>query len=293
MQDYILMADSNSEITPEWEDQGDIKTMLMPYTIDGKEFAYDLGRNTDIAAFYEKIRAGASVLTQQRNVEDFKEFWRPFLDAGQDILYVAFSSQLSGTFQCAVMAREEILTSYPERRILLVDSLTISGPLSLLVRECSKLRGEGKSIEEVRDFAEAKKQTFNVVFGVEDLVYLKRGGRLTGAAAFFGTLLDVKPLIYISPDGRLIPLSKCKGRKKSLKRLAEIACDHTSARSFHVIHADCMPEVEFVIKCLRERFPDAEISTNHLGPVTGAHAGPGTLGICYFADDRAPLKSEA
>ncbi len=286
---YVLTTDSNSEILVEWQDQYQIPTILMPYSIDGTEYEYDLGRNTDIHAFYDRMRAGAVAITMQRNTEEFKAFWKPFLDEGKDILYVGFSSQLSGTYQSAVMARDEIAAEYPDRKILLVDSLLIAGPLGLLVLACAQRRAEGASIEEVYAFAEDQKRHYNVVFCVENLVYLKRGGRLTGAAAFFGTLLDVKPMIYIDPDGKLVPLEKVRGRKKALKRLCEIAVRHADGPHFHVIHGDCQEEVDFVSKLLREIAPDAQMSYNDLGPVTGAHAGPGTIGICYTAKDRNPL----
>lgn len=289
MQPYVLMTDSNSEIPFSWEDEYDIKVLPMPYTINDEEFDYDLGRNTDFKAFYDQLRNGAKILTIQRNVEDFKAIWREFLDKGLDVLYVGFSSQLSGTYNNAVMAREEILKEYPERNVTVIDSLTISSPLGLLVRECAKKRLQGESLAQVAEWTEVNKFRVNGLFCVDDLTYLKRGGRISGSAALFGTMLSVKPILYISEEGKLFALEKAKGRKKGLKRMVEIMTAQvksTPVDAASVIHADDESGAQYVQNLLRESGFSGEIIINNIGPVIGAHAGPGTVAVCYFADAR-------
>lgn len=286
---YILMTDSDSEMPYRWEEEYDIKTILMPYVINGKEIPYDLGRTVDIIDFYNQMRAGALVTTVALNPEDFKVFWKPYLDAGKDILYVGFSSQLSGTHDYACLARDEMAALYPDRKIILVDSLAISAPLALLIRECAIMRLEGQSIEAVAQWAQDNKQCANAFFTVDDLVYLKRGGRISSAAAFFGGMLEVKPILHITPEGRLAPFEKIKGRKKALKRIVQIVHENTADPSnakLIVCHADCEGEAKVVAAMLQEALNPKEIILNPVGPVIGAHAGPGTIAICFFGKNR-------
>ncbi len=287
--DYVIMVDSDSEIPYTWEDEYDLKVLLMPYTVNDEEFEYDLGRNTNIAEFYDKMRQGAKVTTAQRNPLDFIEMWKPMLEDGKDILYIGFSSQLSGTFHCSELAREEILPSYPGRKILLVDTLTISMPLGLLIKKAVELKAAGKSIEETAEWVENNKQRAQAIFTVDDLAYLKRGGRVTGAQAFFGTLLEVKPVLHVSTEGKLVPLNKVKGRKKALKFLV----DSLEARGkdlenelVAIIHADCLKDAESLKAQIESRLKVKELLITSVGPVIGSHAGPGTIAVCFMGENR-------
>lgn len=286
---YVVMTDSNSEIPFRWEDEYGIAVIRMPYTIDGEEFFYDLGRETPYKEFYDRMRAGAKVITAQRNPQDFVEFWKPLLEQGLDILYVGFSSQLSGTFHSAELARDEILAEYPGRKIVLVDTLTISMPLGLLVKKAAELKAHGAAIDETARWLEENKQRVQAFFTVDDLVYLRRGGRVSGAAALIGTMLEVKPVLHTSPSGKLVPIDKVKGRKKALKYLVDQLEQRGRDLENEIVaicQADCMDDALSVKRQIEKRLNVKEILLNPVGPVIGSHAGPGTIALVFFGDTR-------
>ncbi|MBR0025847.1 MAG: DegV family protein [Clostridia bacterium] len=289
---FILSTESNSEIPWQWEDEFDVKVLRMPYSIEGVEYYYDLGRQTDIKGFYDRMRGGATVTTAQRNPAEVVEFWTPFLEAGHDILHIAFSSALSGTFNCEQMARGELLEKYPGRKIILIDTLAISAPLGQLVRHAADMKAKGCTMEEIAEWVEANKQRSCALFTVDKLEYLRRGGRVSGAAAFFGSMLEIKPVLYISPDGKLIPLEKVKGRKKALKYLVEkcaATIENASEQVITICEADCMEEARQLEEMVREKIAPKDIMINPVGPVIGSHCGPGTLALVYFARSREEL----
>lgn len=291
---FIISTESNAEIPWQWEDEFDIKVLRMPYSIDGVEHFYDLGRETDIKGFYDRMRKGATVTTAQRNPAEVVEFWTPFLEAGQDILHIAFSSALSGTFNCEQMARAELLEKYPDRTITLVDTLAISAPLGQLVRHAVDMKAQGSTMEEIAGWVEENKQRSCALFTVDSLEYLRRGGRVSGAAAFFGTMLEIKPVLYITPDGKLVPMEKVKGRKKALKYLVEkcaATIENPEEQIITICEADCMEEAKALEKQVREVIAPKDVMINPVGPVIGSHCGPGTLALVYYAHNRAELKS--
>lgn len=290
---FVITTESNSEIPFSWEDRTGVGVLRMPYTINGVELAYDLGRETDIPAFYEKMRNGASVITAQRNPNEIIEYFEPFLQQGKDILHIAFSSALSGTFQNEVAAAQELKEKYPDRRIELVDTLAISAPLALLVEEATRMQEAGHTLDEIRDWVEANKQRACALFTVDSLEYLKRGGRVSGAAAFFGTVLEIKPVLYESPEGQLVPLEKIKGRKRAIKFLVDrcaATIDRPEEQEIIVCQADCMDEALALSEMLKEVVRPKGVRIHPVGPVIGCHCGPGTLAVCYFGKSRALLK---
>ena len=282
--DFILMTDSNSEITYQMADEYDIKCMLMPYTIDGEETAYDLGRNTDFKTFFERMRKGASVSTAQRNPQDFLDFWRPYMEQGLDVLYIAFSSQMSGTFNCACIARNELLEEFPERRIEMVDTLAISFAEGQLVYQAAKMKRAGKTLDEIKDWVEENKFHAMAYLTVDDLKYLKRGGRVSGTTAAMGTLLDIKPILHESKEGKMEPLEKVKGRKKAIKRLLELLDEKEADEQYPITikHADCLEEAKILEKAVREKYNFSEVFIHDVGPVIGSHCGPGTLALVFM-----------
>ncbi len=293
--DYILMTDSDAEMPYSWLEQYDIKAILMPYTMDGKEDYFNFFEGLDMKAFYDAMRGGARITTAQRNIEDFKAFWEPFLKEGKDILYIGLSSELSGTFNCACIARQEMCEAYPERKILLVDTLAISAPQAMIVRAAAEKRLAGESIDAVAAWTEDQKKFFTAFFTVDDLAYLKRGGRVSATTAFFGTMLDIKPILYESPAGKLEAFDKIKGRKKAMRRIVQLCAENIDdpANSYVIVcQADCEKEAEQLVEMIREQIGPKEICVQGVGPVIGSHAGPGTLAICFKAkiDDLAPAK---
>ncbi len=290
---FVITTESNSELPFSWEDQTGIGVLRMPYTVNGVELTYDLGRETDIPAFYQKMRNGASVITAQRNPNEIIEYFEPYLEQGKDILHIAFSSALSGTFHNEMVAARELLEKYPERRIELVDTLAISAPLALLVEEATRMQEAGHTLDEIRDWVEENKQRACALFTVDNLEYLKRGGRVSGAAAFFGTVLEIKPVLYESPEGQLVPLEKIKGRKRALRFLVDrcaATIDQPQEREITICQADCMDEALILADMIKETICPKGVRINPVGPVIGCHCGPGTLAVCYFGRSRAAIK---
>lgn len=289
---FVITTESNAEVPFSWEDETGVSVLRMPYTLNGTEYYYDLGRETDIPAFFDTMRKGATVITAQRNPNEVVEYFEPFLAAGKDILHIAFSSALSGTFDCEQVAAAELLEKYPDRRIELVDTLAISGPLCLLVLEATRMQRQGATMDEIRDWVESNKQRACALFTVDSLEYLRRGGRVSGAAAFFGNVLEMKPVLFVSPEGKLVPIEKVKGRKKAVKFILErclSTIDKPEEQEVIVFHADCLPDAEAVVGQLRDRINLKNIRIHPVGPVIGSHCGPGTLAIAYFARDRAEV----
>ena len=287
--DFVFVTDADCEIPIEWESQFELAVLPMPFSLEGKEYLYDLGKTVDMKSFYEKMRKGAAPTTAQANPEDFKQLFIPYLDDEKDILYLGVSSALSGTVNNAALAASELLESYPKRKIIVVDSLSISMPMGVLVRHAAQMRMDGESIESVRDWLMENRQRAFAFFTVNDLTYLKRGGRVSGAAAFFGTLLEIKPMLYINGEGKLVPCTKVKGRKNAIKQMAKMCAeyaDNIEQQIVYLLEADCPEEAQTLVDALRDIAAPIDVQVVSIGPVIGSHAGPGTLGIVFMAKNR-------
>lgn len=290
---FVITTESNAEVPYQWEDRTGVGVLRMPYTVNGVEHYYDLGRDTNITAFYDALRGGATVATAQRNPSEIVEYFEPYLQAGKDILHIGFSSALSGTFGCELIAAQELREKYPKRHIELVDTLAISAPLALLVEEATRMQEEGRTLYEIRDWVEANKQRCTALVTVDSLEYLRRGGRVSNVAALFGTVLEIKPVLYIDAEGKLTPLDKVKGRKRSLRYMAEKCAntiDRPQEQSIIICHADCMLDAEFLKSLIEEKIHPREIRIHPVGPVIGTHSGPGGMAVAYFCRSRAEIK---
>ena len=226
-------------------------------------------------------------MTSAVNVGEFEEAMEPVLAAGNDVLCLCFSSALSTTYQSAVIAAGELSEKFPERKIFVVDTLCASLGQGLLVWLCAQEQKKGRSIEEVRDFAEETKGNICHWFTVDDLNHLKRGGRVSAAAAFFGTMLAVKPVLRVDGQGRLIPTEKRRGRRASLTALMDhMAETVTDPGTVFISHGDCLADAELVAGEIRRRFQTPEVYINYIGPVIGSHAGPGTVALFFIGKQR-------
>lgn len=290
MNPYVFMTDSDSDLPFSYVDELDMSMVYMPYIVDGKEFVDDLGRGGGQKEYFDNMRAGAAPTTSLLPLGAYLEIFEPVLEAGKDILFIAFSSQLSGTLNNARSAREELLEKYPERKILIVDTLSISAPQSILILKAHEMYREGRPMEEVAQWVEENRLRAQAWFTVDDLKYLRRGGRIGAVAATMGTLLDLKPIITESRDGKLVNTDKVRGRKSALRLIADRAAENIDdpANAMPIIiHADAPEDAKRLEKLLRERMPELpEIQTWYVGPVIGAHCGPGTIAICYFGKER-------
>ena len=278
----VFYCDSNCELSYTQIDELGIKFISMPYTIDGEEYYYDLGRNTDLPAFFDKMRKGAVAKTSALNMTEYIEIFEPDFSAGNDIIYVTFSHKMSGTFSSLQKAIEELATRYPDRKITVVDSKGISYSAGLVVYFSAKLHNEGASDEEVVKFVEGFRDKAMCYFTVADLEYLRRGGRLSGAAAFFGKILDIKPIIA-NIDGKLESVAKVKGRKRALKDLANMLDTDGVDLNYPItiLDANCPDDAKIITNYVKEKYPDATVWKCPIGPVVGSHCGPDTVGLVF------------
>ena len=284
-QTYVFMTDSDSDLPFHLKQQYDIPVVYMPYALDGKEYFDDLGQMLDHKSYFDMMRNGAAPVTSALNEASYMDYFEPVLKEGKDLLFVAFSSKLSCTLQAVYSAREKLLEQYPERKFVVVDTLRISGPMALLVLKAHEMYRAGKSIEEVAEWLENNKLRAQAYFIVDDLKYLKRGGRISATAATVGTMLDLKPIISEAADGTLNANDKIRGRKKALAfivdKMLEAAPDPEESPII-VLNADSPDDAQRAKALVEQKLPGANVLIENVGPVIGAHAGPGTIALCFI-----------
>ena len=246
-------------------------------------------REIDPKDFYRRLRAGETATTSAVNVSDYTEAVEPLVQAGRDVLIIAFSSGLSATCHSAQIAAQELSERYPDRKIWVVDSLCASLGQGLLVWYAARMKAQGKSMEEVRDWLEDNKLHLCHWFTVDDLHFLKRGGRISPATAVVGTMLSIKPVMHVDDEGRLVKVGTARGRNASLKALVnhmeETAIDPGSQVVF-ISHGDCLEDAQKVADDVKRRFGVEQVVLNNVGPVIGAHSGPGTVALFFLGSKR-------
>lgn len=254
----------------------------------GKEYIEDSGKSISYHDFYESIRNGEMPTTSQINSYRFYEVFEKYVKENTSIIYISFSSALSGTYNSSLLAKEDILEVYPNADISIINSLSASLGVGLLVYEACKLKEKGASKEEVVNYLEDTKYKVNHIFTVDDLNHLKRGGRISPAVAAIGTLLQVKPILYVSNDGTLNNFGKVKGRKKSLKALfnkLEENMNIEENETIFISHGDCIEDAEKLKEMINEKY-DFEVIINYIGLAIGSHAGPNTLALFFKGENR-------
>lgn len=290
MSQFVILTDSCADLPAELVERLDVKVLPLSYNMDGKTvYNYPDNREMDPHEFYELLRSGKTAVTSAVNVAQFAEAMEPCLQEGKDVLVLAFSSGLSTTYNSAVIAGDDLREKYPERKIYVVDTLCASLGQGLLVWLAAKEREKGKSIEEVRDWAESNKMSIAHQFTVNDLFHLKRGGRVSATTAVVGTMLAIKPVLHVDDEGHLINIGKARGRAASLKALVdkmEQAVIDPAEQTVFISHGDCLEEAQTVADMVKERFGVKEVIINYVGPVIGAHAGPGVVALFYIAKER-------
>lgn len=287
---YRIVTDSTTDLTPELIQELDVQVIPLCYIMEGKTY-HNIpggGEMTD-REFYAKLRAGSMSTTTQVNSEEFLRVFTPLLEAGQDVLYIGFPSGLSGTYQSAALAREELKQRFPGRRLEVFDSRCASMGEGLLVYHAAKLQQAGKSLDEVLSWL--KENVLNLChwFTVDDLNHLKRGGRVSTATALVGTMLGIKPVLHVDNEGHLIPVSKVRGRKQSLdalvRRMEDTALDPAGQMVF-ISHGDCLEDARYVERQIREKLGVRQVELGFIGPVIGAHSGPGTVALFFLGKER-------
>ena len=242
-----------------------------------------------ITEFYDGLRAGDVATTSAVNPESWKSVIEPAFRAGHDALVLAFSSGLSTTYQSAVIAAQELMEQYPERKAYVVDTLCASLGEGLLVWYACRKRDEGMSLETLRDWVEDNKLNICHWFTVDDLMFLKRGGRVSTTTALVGTMLQVKPVLYVDSEGHLINVSKARGRKASIDALAKKAAELGQGfdnETMFISHGDCIEDAQYLARELKEKLGVKQVHINHVGAVIGSHAGPGVLALFFLGNHR-------
>ena len=290
MNQFAIITDSSADLNQALVEELDVVVQPLRYTIQGVERQnWPDHSEMDPHEFYELLRHGEMGKTSAVNTQDYVDIMTPILEAGQDVLVLAFSSGLSTTYQSSVIAAEELKEKYPDRKIYTVDTLAASLGQGLLVWYASNMRAEGKSIEEVRDWVEENKNHLAHWFTVNDLHHLKRGGRVSAATALVGTMLSIKPVLHVDNEGHLINMSKARGRAAALKALVdkmeETAIDPANQTIF-ISHGDSLEDANKVAAMIKERF-GAEVKViDYVGPVIGCHAGPGVIALFFLGSEK-------
>ena len=291
MSDFIILTDSSADLSGEMAQAAGRAGTSLTFTIGGADYHnYPDNREMDPPSLLTKrLRAGEVATTAAVNMNQYVEAIEPLLQAGRDVLVLAFSSGLSATFQSSKLAVEELSEKYPERKLYTVDTLCASLGQGLLVWYAAQERKKGRTIEEVRDWAEANKLSLCHQFTVDDLHFLKRGGRISATTAVVGSMLQIKPVLHVDDEGHLINIGKARGRQSSLKALVdkmEKTVTEAGKQTVFISHGDCLEDAEAVAQMVRERFGTQDIRINYVGPVIGAHSGPGTLALFYLGTQR-------
>lgn len=290
MSEYIIMTDSCCDLSQEMADQ--LGLCVLPLTVEtpsGDFKNYLDGREIGFDEFYSRLRGGDMCKTSAINTTDFHEAMEAIVKEGKDVLYLAFSSGLSSTYSASVMAAQELSEAYPERKIFCVDTLCASMGQGMLVYLASQKKLAGASIEEVRDYVEDTKMNQCHWFTVDDLQFLKRGGRVSSTTALVGTMLKIKPVLHVDDEGHLINMEKARGRKAALNTLVEKMAEsaiHPEEQEIFISHGDCLADAEYVAARIQERLGVKKVFINYIGPVVGAHAGPGTVALFFTGSKR-------
>ena len=290
MRDYVIITDSCCDLSEQLANDAGLYVIPMVMTISGKEYKNYLDeREISSKAFYDRLRAGETASTSALNMDTFLSVFGEFLEQGKDILYLAFSSGLSGTYHVSTLAAEELAQKYPESRIFCCDTLCASMGEGLLVYLAGKKKQSGASIEEVRDFVEQNKLNLCHWFTVDDLNHLKRGGRVSATTAFVGSLLNIKPVLHVDDEGHLINVGKARGRRAAVSSLFEHMKEtavNPSEQTVFISHGDCEEDALALKEMIGKEFSPKEIQINPIGPVIGAHSGPGTLALFFLGSKR-------
>ncbi len=287
----VLLCDSNCELWYTRVKELGLDYISMPYCYGGGEYGYDLGENTDFKKFYDAVRGGTVPKTMALNPENYKEILTPYFKAGEDVLYISFSHAMSGTFAQLDAALKELKKEFPERKCTVFNTNSICLGAGIQVETAAELKQKGASDEEIIAFLKEFTNRVAVYFVVDDLMHLKRGGRLSAGAAVAGTLLSIKPMLTVNEEGGLNVIEKVTGRKKAVRALADKVIKGLTGTEYsvYILDADCKEDGDKLAELIKAERSDAKIVRQTVGPVIGTHCGPGTLGVIFIADER-PVK---
>ncbi|MBM6682356.1 DegV family protein [Collinsella intestinalis] len=293
MSDFVLSCESTADYPRSFFEERQIAWVPFHYNLDGVSYPDDLYASISPEAFFDKIKAGAQPTTSQVGVGDYVELWEPFLKEGKDVLHLTLSSGISGTYNSACVAAEQLRQAYPERTVRVIDSLAASAGYGLLMEYLADLRDGGMGFSELGDWAEEHKLNVNHWFFVSDLDCLKRGGRVSATSALLANALKICPVLNVDYEGKLIPRQKIRTTKKAiaeLVRMMEVHAEDGLAYSGKCVlsQSNCRADADAVVAGIEEKFPQlaGKIEVNNIGTVIGSHTGPGTVALFFMGDRR-------
>lgn len=293
MNNYMITCCSTVDLTEQQLEDRNIPYICFHYEMDGKAYLDDLGKSMPFAEFYQAMADGADTKTSQINAEEFIHFFEPFLKEGRDILHLCLSSGISGVFNSANIAKEELLQKYPERNICIVDSRGASAGYGLIMDRLADMRDKGMSMEELRRWIMENRLRLHHWFFTTDLTFFIKGGRISKTAGMIGSVLNICPLLNVDAEGKLIPRMKIRGKKKviqaivdKMKEHAENGTDYTG--KCYISHSACIEDAQAVAELVKETFPklDGPVRIYDIGTTIGSHTGPGTVALFFWGDER-------
>ena len=289
MNKYVITTDNNADLPEKYLTEHGVGCMYLSYAMDGKNYTH--GNFLPEHEFYEAMRNGSMPTTAQVNPENAKALLEPYLKAGKDILHIAFSSGLSGTYNSSRIAAEELMEEYPDRKIIVVDSLSASLGQGLLVWLAQQKKELGQTLEDVVDWVEKNKLKMVHLFTVDDLNHLYRGGRVSRTTAIVGSMLNIKPVLHVDNEGKLTAIGKVRGRKKALQELVKLMDEKIGSfgadcDTIFISHGDCEQDAQYVAAKVKEKYNIKNIIINQVGATIGAHSGPGTMALFFMGDVR-------
>ena len=286
---YQLFCDSNCELWHTTVKELGLNVIRMPYILDGEEIFYDMGENTDFKAFFDKMRAGSTPKTAALNEYAYTEYFEPILARGEDIYYITFSHQMSGTFNAMKNVIAKLKEKYPDREIRFKDSKLISLGSGFVAYYGALKYKNGATMDELDAYLDDLIKHTATYFVVDDLTYLYRGGRVSGVSRVFGNLLGIKPVLYFNEEGKILNINKVKGFKKALSTLLgyiKAKGSELDQYKMFVLHADCENVANAFVDSIKAQFGDLDVVVQPVGPVIGAHCGPGTIGLIFHAKEK-------
>lgn len=287
----VLFTDTDTDMTPKMAEEYGYRLISMPYSIEDKNiYPYVDFDEFNAHEFYDVLRSGVVPKTSALNVDEYKEYFEPVFANGDDILYLHFSKNMSGTFNAMEIAARELLEKYPERKFDAIDTNGISIGSLILLEQAGEMYKRGAGVEEIRRFIEEENRRYAIYFFADDLSFFKRSGRVSGLAGAMGTLLSIRPIMHINDDGKLVSIGKEKGRKKALERLISTVIelgDEVEKHRIIITHSDAPEIVEEAERMLKAHFGEnLDIELIDVNPTVGCHCGPSTVGICFRAKHR-------
>ncbi len=290
MKDYVIITDATSDLPLDILEQLDIEVIPMDFEMGGRIYRhFPDSRDMGFHEFYDKVRAGQMPTTSQINGTTYISYFEPALKAGKDVLYICFSSGLSGTYQASLIAAADMAEKYPENRVICVDSRAATLGEGLLVYSAVQKKRDGMCLDDLVKWLENNRFHVCHWFTVDDLFHLRRGGRISSVAAVAGSALGIKPIVHVDNDGHLIPMAKIRGRKKALDELVtrmEKLSVCPKEQTAYIVHGDCLEDAKYVADLVKERLHVKDVVIHFVGPIIGTHTGPGIVGLIFFGTEK-------